>query len=202
MLRIVNFACGARPGRGCINIDGSPTVLLARVPLPLRAYGPRANFVRLVRAHRVKFGLAKNLSFPQDSLDAFYSSHTLEHLSRAACESLLRRIRLWLKPSGVLRIVMPDLRRMAAAYSTGETDADSFVKNTYLATDSLKWWEIWFGHAYHRWMYDAESFRELLRTVGYQKIRECSINESRLSELKELDVPALAAESFYIEGEK
>ena len=97
---------------------------------------------------------------------------------------------------------MPDLRRMAAAYVGGQTNADRFVEETFLALDSRKWWQIFFGHAYHRWMYDALSLSELLRTVGYQKVRECSFNESRLPELKALDIPAVAMQSFYIEGEK
>jgi predicted SAM-dependent methyltransferase len=41
-----------------------------------------------------------------------------EHVARQNCVDLLRRVRTWLKPGGVLRIVLPDLRLLADKYAS------------------------------------------------------------------------------------
>ena len=202
---IVNFGCGANPApsdSGYLNLDGSPTVLLARLPLPASAFGSRASFVRTLRANRIRYATARHLRLPDDSLDGFYASHVMEHLSRSDCEDLLLRVHHWLKPSGILRIALPDLRRFAKSYVDGNIDAFRFVANTHLAEDGLRWWESLFGHTQHRWMYDAQSFSELLNRLGYHQIRECEMNAGRLPALASLDIPSRQAESFYMEAQK
>src|SRR5579871_71209 len=110
VMRIVNFGCGAEGSYDHLNVDGSVTVLLARLPIPAWAFGRRAQFIAAIRKNHVKYGTASRLRFPPASLDAFYTSHTLEHLSRHDCEELLQRVHKWLKPNGILRVVLPDLR--------------------------------------------------------------------------------------------
>jgi len=200
---IVNFGCGASfaPSHsGYMNIDGSLTILLARLPLPATAFGSRADFVRVLRANHVRYGTARGLKLPEGSLDGFYASHVLEHLSRRDCENLLLRVRRWLKPSGVLRVVLPDLKRSAKSYVEGTTDASRFVASTYLAEDGLRWWETLFGHIQHRWMYDAASLSQLLERLGFREIQECEMNQGRLPALNCLDIPSRQAESFYVEA--
>jgi hypothetical protein len=200
---IVNFGCGANPApsaSGYINIDGSLTVLLARLPLPASVFGSRADFIRVLRANRIRYGTASQLKFPEGSLDGFYSSHVLEHLSKRDCEDLLIRVHKWLKPSGVLRVALPDLRRFAKAYLAGATNASQFVAATHLAPDGLTWWEMLFGHSQHRWMYDAASFSKLLADIGFREVKECEMNQGRLPALSCLDIPSRQAESFYIEA--
>ncbi len=48
-MTIVNFGCGADPSPGCVNVDGSLTVLLARLPIPASLFGARARFVAAIR---------------------------------------------------------------------------------------------------------------------------------------------------------
>jgi hypothetical protein len=200
---IVNFGCGSNPApssSGYMNVDGSLTVLMARLPLPAFAFGSRADFVRSLRANRIRYGTAHRLTLPENSLDGFYASHVLEHLSKHDCEDLLLRVRRWLKPSGILRVVLPDLKHLAESYIEGTTDASRFVASTCLTDDGLRWWEILFGHVRHRWMYDTTSFTRLLEKLGYREIKECEINQGRLPALNCLDIPSRQAESFYIEA--
>jgi hypothetical protein len=93
MPTIVNFGCNqdARPGH--INIDGSPTVLLARyLPLPARFFGPtRVSFVEAVRTLKVRHVTAKHLAMRPHSVDGFYASHVLEHMPREQCVTLCRK---------------------------------------------------------------------------------------------------------------
>ena len=202
---IVNFGCGANPApstSSCINIDGSLTILLARLPLPAAAFGSRADFVRVIRSSQIRYGTARHLTLPEGSLEGFYASHVLEHLSTRACEDLLRRVRTWLKPSGVLRIVLPDLMRFARSYVAGATEAPKFVANTGLSADGRHRWEILLGHSQHRWMYDAASFSQVLARLDFREIKECEMGQGRSPALNCLDIPSRQAESFYLEAIK
>lgn len=198
---IVNFGCGANPGRDCLNIDGSLTVLLARLPVPPRLFGQRAGFVGMVRDYKIKFGTARRMRFADASLDAFYTSHTLEHLARNECEDLLRRVRAWLKPGGVLRVVLPDLKQLACSYISGASDADSFVANTHLRVEG-EGRGFGVGYARHLWMYDYDSFAGLLGRLGYRDIRRSTFGTSIVPQLASLDVETRRDESFYIESVK
>jgi predicted SAM-dependent methyltransferase len=109
---------------------------------------------------------------------------------RRDCENLLLRVRRWLKPSGVLRVVLPDLKRIAKSYVGGTTDASRFVASTHLAEDGLGSWQILFGHIQHRWMYDAASFSQVLAKLGFREIKDCEMNQGRLPALNCLDIPS------------
>jgi predicted SAM-dependent methyltransferase len=198
--KIVNFGCGLSAAPSCLNLDGSPTVLLARLPLPVSAFGGRREFVRSVRMHHIRYARAQTLRFRRESLDGFYASHVLDQLSRKDCERLLGRCLTWLRPGGVLRVVLADLKRIAAPYVSGEIGADAFTERTSLSVDALRPSTLLFGHSFHRWMYDAESFSRLLERVDFRNVRECSFGESQCPELAELDLPARKDESFYVEA--
>ena len=125
----------------------------------------------MVRTSDIRYQTAKRLKLDVNSLDGFYTSHVLEHLPKHECEDLLARVLAWLKPSGVLRVALPDLKRSAASYVSGLSDASQFVSSTHLAQDGLRWWEVFFGHSQHRWMYDAESFSQVLIRLGFSECR-------------------------------
>jgi trans-aconitate methyltransferase len=199
-MTVVNFGCGAAPGRDCLNIDGSPTVLLARLPIPARLFGERARYVAAIRNYKVKFATARRLRFKNHSLDAFYTSHTLEHLPRGECEDLLCRLYNWLKPGGMLRVVLPDLKSLAASYASGDIDADTFVTHTHLADSRAQ--IISLGYSVHRWMYDRDSFIALLERLRYRNVHESSFGVSGLPQLAALDVEARREGSFYVEALK
>ena len=60
--------------------------------------------------------ITKGLPFADVSADAVYASHVLEHLYREDAIALLSECHRILKPEGVIRLVLPDLRHMAARY--------------------------------------------------------------------------------------
>ncbi len=60
--------------------------------------------------------LRKSLPFPDDSFDAVYSSHVLEHFSPSQGEQMLRDVYRVLKAGGVCRIVVPDLEEICRCY--------------------------------------------------------------------------------------
>jgi predicted SAM-dependent methyltransferase len=195
---IVNFGCGKYAPKGYLNIDGSLTVRLAYLPLP---FGSRKAYVRTIRAGHVRYGTARGLRFREATLDGVYASHVLEHIVREDCVELLRRIRGWLKSTGLLRVVLPDLGILVEKYRTGRIDANQFVEKLHLSTDGMSLLQVALGRAYHRWMYDVESFTSILTSLGYTGIRQCVCGQSALEEFANLDREIdKASQSFYIEA--
>ena len=54
--------------------------------------------------------IRRPLPYPDNSFDAVYHSHVLEHLNPEEAKSLLQEVRRVLKANGICRIVVPDLR--------------------------------------------------------------------------------------------
>jgi predicted SAM-dependent methyltransferase len=63
-----------------------------------------------------EWDLRKGLPFLDESFDACYSSHVLEHLTQNEASRLLSEIQRILKPGGVARIVVPDFEAVAKDY--------------------------------------------------------------------------------------
>ena len=81
------------------------------------------NLDRTRGRHIVYHDLRKPLPYPENSFDAVYSSHFLEHLGQKEGDRFLGELFRTCKPGGICRIVVPDyeqvckeyLRRMEAA---------------------------------------------------------------------------------------
>lgn len=88
-----NLGCGTRYHQDWINIDfhGSGDAVFA-------------------------WDLRDDLPFPDQSCDVVYSSHAIEHFDRAGARRFLHECRRVLKPKGIIRLVAPDLERVASSY--------------------------------------------------------------------------------------
>jgi predicted SAM-dependent methyltransferase len=60
--------------------------------------------------------LRSPLPLPDHCCDAIYASHVIEHFNRDGARKLLNECRRLLKPSGVVRLVAPDLEGLARCY--------------------------------------------------------------------------------------
>lgn len=89
----INVACGSSFSRGWINIDFSPS----------------SSEVRQVN-------MLHGLPFADNSCDVIYASHFLEHLTPDMAEYFLRESFRVLRVGGRIRIVVPDLEEICAAY--------------------------------------------------------------------------------------
>lgn len=91
--RYLNLGCGYRYHPGWVNIDFVST-------------GPG------VIAHN----LSEGVPLADASCDVVYHSHALEHFRRPDALFFLRECHRVLKPSGILRVVVPDLERNCRTY--------------------------------------------------------------------------------------
>ena len=91
--RYLNVGCGRRYHRDWVNLD-------------LESFDPAV----------ICHDLTGGIPFEESSFEAVYHSHVLEHLSPEQGQELIGECFRVLKPGGVLRVVVPDLERIAQLY--------------------------------------------------------------------------------------
>ncbi len=92
-VRHVNLGCGSRHRPGWLNIDswsGSPSIQ--------------------------RHDLSRGIPLAEESADVVYHSHVLEHFDRAGAAGFLRECFRVLKKGGIIRVVVPDLEKIARLY--------------------------------------------------------------------------------------
>ncbi len=208
----LHLGCGSNPLPGWVNVDNSPSVWLAQIPERVtRLLGklrllspPQREFIRAARALDIRWADGRRLPFPDNSFEAVYSSHTLEHVPRAAVATFLAEIRRVLLPGGVLRLALPDLNKLVDAYRK-DGDAEAFMERSLLGMpslasplDRLKFLVV--GSRHHAWMYDARSTCVLLERLGFQDAKELLPGQTTLSNPAGLDLAERSSDSFYVEA--
>ncbi len=130
----LNIGCGQSPTEGWFNYDNSPAVWLARSRLLTALLGRTRlldehsiAFAEFCRGHDVRYAnAAARIPHETGSVDAIYSSHMMEHLDRSEARAFLAECLRVLRPGGVLRLAVPDLRNNVRLYLE-DNDADAFV---------------------------------------------------------------------------
>lgn len=131
--------------------------------------------------------LTKGIPHGDGTVDAVYSSHMLEHVTRDQAEFVLRECHRVLRPGGTLRVVVPDLRLLARKYLDGDRAffgdhdgplADAFVRSLYLRSvpkgrlpERLARRVLRTDEGGHQWMYDGESMSRLIARAGFRDVR-------------------------------
>ena len=197
-----NIGCGVRMNREWNNVDFSHLVRLRR-HMTLARLLHRTKILSDLRWNRlpsidpevIVHDLRKGIPAPDDSVDAVYHSHVLEHIDREIAPVFLRECLRVLRPGGVLRVVVPDLEKSAEDYLRAISELDSGLQegldHLNAATEFLfaqmvvrengatrlqprpvqvieklvRGDACKDGEA-HRWMYDRYSLGDLLRRRG------------------------------------
>jgi len=144
---------------------------------------------------------------PDNSLDAAYHCHLLEHIEYKEGLVFLQKIYQSLKPGGVHRIVVPDLEAFARSYIMGDElllkkykqyvlqdDADIYQTNASIFMGMLH------NHG-HKCGYDWETLHWCLNHVGFRNITRKLYQESDIPEIQEIELyaPLRAMESLCVE---
>lgn len=162
----------------------------------------------------------KRLPFSNHSVDFIYTSHFIEHLPRYEAAKLLAECKRILRPSGVLRICIPDVKLLAEKYLKGdrrfflklegpesigerlESLADLFVQHFYgydswSAPTTIQKLQRLFTRG-HLWMYDYGSLKTLLREGGFSYIKRCQPGQGKTPDIEYLDIHKTG--SFFVEA--
>jgi predicted SAM-dependent methyltransferase len=103
--------------------------------------------------------------FSDDSIDLIYASHVIEYFDREEVIPLLNEWRRVLKPSGVLRIAVPNFKEISMLYSNGDYPLENFV--------GLLYGKMPMGEQtiYHKTTYDFNSLKKVLEAAKYRNVR-------------------------------
>jgi predicted SAM-dependent methyltransferase len=211
----INVGCGSSPTHGWLNFDGSPSVRLANRPLLTRILDrigllrdDNKRFIAFCRGSYIRWANAtRSLPVPTGSADVLYSSHMLEHLDKKEAMQFLMEARRVLKHEGIIRLGVPDLRRMIADYET-DGDADKLVSRTQLAhtrpqtfVQKLRWLFV-VDRSNHRWMYDANSLALLLASAGFSHVVVQPAGTTMIPDPDNLNLREREDESLYVEAQR
>jgi SAM-dependent methyltransferase len=179
MILQVNVGCGQNPTKGWMNFDNSLSLRVAKIPffadflLKLKFIKmPQYQFIEFAKENNIKHGDAiKGLPLQDTSVDALYSSHMLEHLDRSEADKFLREAFRLLRPGGIIRLAVPDIKKLVELYNKSG-DADTFIDSTLLCgprPSSLlqRLNNLLVGSRNHQWMYDGRSLLLLLRKHNF-----------------------------------
>lgn len=167
------------------------------------------NQVRFCSTADITYGNAlKRLPLQSDSCSVIYSSHVLEHLDHANEAPLfLEEIYRLLRPSGVVRLAVPDLELLIHQYSI-QRNADAFAHRLHvfpgqsrsaLSRLLLAWIQ---NRQLHRWVYDRHSLSQLLQVQGFVEPKAFPAGETGIEQPGDLNLRERAWESIYIEAIK
>ena len=179
---MVQYGCGWSAPQNWLNFDSSPTLRFERIPLLGRFYTKNLNRFPL----NVEFGdIVKGLPLASNSVDLLYCSHILEHLCLYDFRIALSNSWKILKPGGVFRIVVPDLKFIAHQYlsdnsenasinfcidtSFGEVQRPRGIYNNLISI---------LGNSHHRWMWDYVGLKSELEKKGFINIRQAYFKDS------------------------
>ena len=228
-LKKLNLGCGpGKHAKDWIHLDGSWNARLAKHPRIrniLKTFHILPNaLVDMPWAQDIFIhDLRKPLPFDANSMEAIYSSHTLEHLYLEEAKRLLKECYRVLKPGGILRIVLPDLKAMVQEYIDeqshsypvndiyNDTPADRLNVRLNLRMPNSAPINI-FHRIYtamtdfhtHKWMYDAESLTYYFQKSNFINIQEMKCYESRIKGIDavETELRILNGAGLCIEGLK
>ena len=184
---------------GFINIDNSPSIWLAKVPW-LKELLHRAGFLTAQQLRDdwrgvVKADASQKLPFADGSVDRIYSSHFLEHLPYEKGARTLQECHRVLSPSGVMRLVVPDLVWHAEQYlqktrqllNSGPAKFDRKPHDDFMETVSGSYLNRKRAGALHCYMYDYPTLFVMLQKIGFARIALCNYHKGEDQELASLD---------------
>jgi len=206
----LHLGCGSYTPEDWINLDGSWNAWLAKHPfvkkilallhlIPIKQLNIRWNPDIII--HDVR----KPLPFPDNSINVIYSSHLLEHLYLENAKELLKECYRALKPNGILRIVVPNLKAFILKYLEESDSNSTKAEVSDSAADKLNqrlgfhkpeplkgniFYKIYTctkGYHSHKWLYDSYSLQKYFANAGFREVEEKQIYQSRINGIEKIE---------------
>lgn len=195
---MLHLGCFDRSIKGWINTDITPHLWIARVPgLPTLLY--RLGKISQGRLEQHRGGVFRNVlcldvvkPFPyaDNSFDAVFSSHLLEHLYPDQAKRCIEEMWRILKPGGICRIVVPDFDQIVATYDPERPDLS--FKRIFECDRNPK--------NGHHWHYNSKSLLRLLKAQNFREAYQCAYRQGRCPDVELLD--NRPDESLFVEAMK
>jgi ubiquinone/menaquinone biosynthesis C-methylase UbiE len=204
-MTLLNLGCGGKISAHphVTNIDWSIALRvrksrILRCCAPLYLRGERLVEFSQLPDNILVHNLAKGIPFADETVDAVYHSHLLEHLDHHVVPAFFAEVFRVLKPGGIHRVVVPDLERLARHYlqhcelcdqdpgarrdhdQTVAAIIEQSVRRESYGTSQQKPLRRYvenplFGDARqrgetHQWMYDQHNLTYCLEQAGFSKV--------------------------------
>ena len=154
------------------------------------------NFFKFYKKKKIHYlDLRNELPFKENSFIGVFSEHTIEHLVSLEALKLFSEIHRVLKPDGIFRLIVPDLKKYIDHYNGYKVFPDGQFKSGCEAI-----WNICLNYE-HKSVWDENWLTYNLKNSNFKKII-CSEYKVSLNEKLLLDKKGREIESIYIEAIK
>ncbi len=177
-IKRLHWGCGRIPAPGWINSD--------------RRDLPGVDVVCDIR---------DGLPLESDSIDYAVSIHALPEVPYPDLIPVLRELRRVLKPSGVLRLALPDLDKSIQAYL--RNDRDYFLipdKDFESIGGKFIVQLLWYG--YSRTLFTYDFVEELLLKANFSRVSQCRYKETSSAYASIAELDRREQESLFVEAIK
>ena len=169
--------------------------------IELGSFDKRPGWVTIDKDPRADmcWDLFKPLPFANNTVDQIYSSHVLEHFPYPNMMNLLKEYLRVLKPNGIFKASVPDMRIYIDAYVKDdpfEIPSKSIYHpafHFFSKIDFVNYMAYLDGH--HHFMFDKENLPLIIAHAGFREVSLRSFEP-------DLDLEARDHESIYVGGIK
>lgn len=205
---LVNLGSGPSGIKGWDNLDWGLLPLINKFPIIPKIL---CNFGLLNKNYLVVWpkirlcDITKKLPYKDNSVDFVYCSHVLEHFDKWQTLNILRESNRIMKKDGVMRIVLPDLEKVFEVYR--KEGPNEFCRvmwgfekdvspSSFINLIQRRFIRL------HQWMYDKKSFEDVVKSVGFKKIKWVDCKKGEMLDIKKLDLEVHKELSMYVEIKK
>lgn len=143
--------------------------------------------------------IRRGLPLSDACIDYAVSIHALPELSIPEIEAALAELLRVLRPGGVLRLALPDLRLSITAYAEGNEEFFKIEPEAAATPDGRFIRHIlWYG--YTRTLFTPEFTCELLERAGFVAVSVCEFGSTRSPYPDIVELDNRRDESFFVEG--
>lgn len=206
----LHLGCGTVIADGWVNVDNATGAHVRKLPI-IGAVAGKLLFRTPWSPDIVFQDLRKPFRWADGTVDVIYTSNTIEHLKKRDGENCLRECARVLRPGGILRVVVPDLKGYVEDYLAGRVAARDLLTelNVVEARGLSRAREIlaMYTGGSHCCMYDASSMLALLRDRGLTP-RVCLPRESAIPDIARFEpapdawTPERLARNLFVEAVK
>jgi predicted SAM-dependent methyltransferase len=156
----------------------------------------------------ILWDLSGGLPFvPNESMNAVYSEHFMEHIPRLGGLNLMKEAYRILRPGGYVRIAMPCLDELISNYG-GTPSLGPDTKNEFadLYGDLIQTKGEWLNVAMRAWghmyIYNYEDIAIVLEQAGFKNVRREKLNQSSVPFLSNRETRPENQSSLIVEATK
>ncbi len=201
----IHYGCGTTVAPSWRNFDAGPAFWLQSHFRPIKALMVRRGYPDYPPG--IEYGdVIKGLPVVQGSASCIYCSHVLEHLTLQEFRIAVRNTFLYLRPGGIFRLVVPDLKAIATRYVEGASSqaAGTFLRESMLGKEAIPsgirgLLRSMFSRSSHLWMWDYPSMSAELTAAGFVEVRRAQFHDNPLPQLLEVESEGRWADCLGVE---